>query len=74
MRIFISSTFKDLLPERAAAKEVLLQSELVPWGMELFVSSPSDPADVCLEQVQFSDAVALIIGFKAGSIIPASAW
>ena len=73
MRIFISSTFKDLRPERDAAKEVLLQSELVPWGMELFVSRPSDPLDVCLEQVQFSDAVVLITGFKAGSIIPDSA-
>jgi Domain of unknown function (DUF4062) len=73
MRVFISSTFRDLRPERDAAKEVLIQSELVPWGMELFVSSPSEPADVCLEQVQLSDAVVLIIGFKAGSIIPASA-
>jgi hypothetical protein len=72
MRIFISSTFRDLRPERDAAKEVLLQSELVPWGMELFVSQPSDPLDVCLEQVRFSDAVVLIIGFKAGSIIPDS--
>lgn len=72
MRIFISSTFKDLHPERDAAKEVLLQSELVPWGMELFVSQPSDPLEVCLEQVRLSDAVVLIIGFKAGSTIPDS--
>lgn len=73
MRIFISSTFKDLRAERDAAKEVLLQSELVPWGMELFVSQPSDPLDVCLEQVQLSDGVVLIVGLKAGSIIPDSA-
>jgi len=72
MRVFISSTFRDLRPEREAAKEVLLQSELVPWGMELFVSQPSEPLDVCLEQVRLSDAVVLIIGFKAGSIIPDS--
>jgi hypothetical protein len=72
MRIFISSTFRDLRPDRDAAKEVLLQSELVPWGMELFVSQPSDPLEVCLEQVRLSDVVVLIIGFKAGSIIPES--
>jgi uncharacterized protein DUF4062 len=72
MRIFISSTFVDLRPEREAAKEALLQSELVPWGMELFVSQPSEPLSVCLEKVQFSDAVVLIIGFKAGSLIPES--
>jgi len=70
MRIFISSTFVDLRPEREAAREALLRSELVPWGMELFLSQPSKPLQVCLEQVQLSDAVVLIIGFKAGSLIP----
>jgi hypothetical protein len=72
MLIFISSTFVDLRPEREAAKEALLQPELVPWGMELFVSQPSAPLSVCLEKVQFSDAIVLIIGFKAGSLIPES--
>jgi hypothetical protein len=72
MRLFISSTFRDLRPEREAAKEALLRSELVPWGMELFVSEPSTPLDVCLEQVQMSDAVVLIIGFMAGALIPES--
>jgi len=36
------------------------------------VSQPSEPLNVCIEQVQLSDAVVLIIGFKAGSIIPDS--
>src|SRR6266849_1854763 len=72
MRIFISSTFKDLRPEREAAQEALRRSELVPWGMELFVSEPSKPLDVCLEQVQLSDAVVLILGLLAGSLIPES--
>jgi len=70
MRIFVSSTFKDLRPERESAQEALRRSELVPWGMELFVSEPSKPLDVCLEQVQLSDAVILIIGSVAGSLIP----
>ncbi len=72
MRIFISSTFVDLRPEREAAAEALRRSQLVPWGMELFVSEPSSPLDVCLEQLRLSDAVVLIIGFKAGSLIPDS--
>src|SRR5258707_8299592 len=38
MRIFISSTFVDLREERDAAAEPLRRSQLVPWGMELFVS------------------------------------
>lgn len=72
MRIFVSSTFRDLRPEREAAQDALRRSELVPWGMELFVSEPSKPLDVCLEQVQLSDALVLIIGFVAGSLIPES--
>ena len=72
MRFFISSTFRDLHQEREAAEETLRRSGLVPWGMELFVSEPSKPLDVCLAEVQLSDAVVLIIGFMAGSLIPGS--
>jgi hypothetical protein len=56
MRIFVSSTFKDLRPERESAQDSLRRSELVPWGMELFVSEPSKPLDVCLGQVQSQSA------------------
>ena len=65
MRIFISSTFRDLGAERQAAQDTLRRSELVPWGMELFVSQPSEPLDVCLEQVQLSDAVVLNHRFQS---------
>src|SRR5438045_6798341 len=70
MRIFISSTFVDLRAERESAVEALRRSQLVPWGMELFVSEPSYPLDVCLSELRLSDAVVLIIGFYAGSLIP----
>jgi uncharacterized protein DUF4062 len=42
MRLFISSTFRDLRAEREAAAEALRRSQLVPWGMELFVSEPEN--------------------------------
>ena len=72
MRIFVSSTFRDLHPERQAAVDVLRQSQLVPWGMELFVSESITPLDLALRELRLSDAVVLIIGFKAGSLIPES--
>jgi hypothetical protein len=50
VRIFVSSTFVDLRAERDAAAEALRRAQLVPWGMEVFVSEPSSPLDVCLEQ------------------------
>src|SRR5712692_8156938 len=73
MRIFISSTFVDLRPEREAVREVLnRRSRTVPWGMELFASAPNKPLKVCLEWLHMSDAVVLVLGFMAGSLIPES--
>jgi hypothetical protein len=72
MRIFVSSTFKDLRPERQAALDALRRAEVVPWGMELFVSESSTPLDVALRELRLSDAVVLIIGFRAGSLCPES--
>ena len=72
MRIFVSSTFRDLRAERHAAEDVLRRAQLVPWGMELFVSEPSTPLEVALHELQLSDAVILIIGFKAGSLVQES--
>jgi hypothetical protein len=70
MRIFVSSTFVDLRAERDAAAEALRRLQLTPWGMELFVSEPSSPLHVCLRELRLSDAVVLIIGLYAGSLIP----
>ena len=72
MRIFVSSTFVDLQPDRQAAIEALRRAQLDPWGMEWFVSEPSYPLDVCLQELRQSDAVILMIGFYAGSLIPGS--
>ncbi len=38
--------------------------------MGLFVSEPTTPLQVALDQLQLSDAVVLRLGFKAGSLIP----
>src|ERR1022692_1399969 len=69
MRIFISSTYRDLRPERAKAKEALEKMDLLTRRMEIFVSEPICPATVALRELQESDAVVLIIGFKAGSVL-----
>ena len=70
MRIFVSSTFRDLRPEREAAVRVLRRAQFIPWGMELFISEPSTPLEVALRELQLSDAVVLLIGFRAGSLVP----
>ena len=68
--MFISSTVKDLRPERQAASELLQRAEFVLRGMEPFVSWPSKPLDEALRELPLSDAVLLITGFRASFLVP----
>lgn len=70
MYLFISSTRADLVPERATVMEALEKAEALPWGMEFFVSTPDRPLNLCLNEVDRCDAVILLIGSKAGSLVP----
>ena len=72
MIVFISSTFRDLYGEREAVEDALRLSDVSPWGMELFVSSPQKPLDVCLENLRASAAVVVIVGARSGSFVPGS--
>jgi Domain of unknown function (DUF4062) len=72
MRIFISSTFKDLRPEREKSKQALERMDILGRRMEVFVSEPIRPIEVALRELQHSDAVVLIIGFRAGSLLDES--
>jgi hypothetical protein len=73
MLIFISSTYRDLIAERQAVQQALLQGEVQPWGMEFFNSSPDKPLSVCIENVRACDAVVLLVGGRAGSLVPPAA-
>lgn len=70
MLFFVSSTFLDLRFEREAAQQALREMTVAPWGMEFYVSEPSMPLDVCLRELAKCGAVLLIVGHKAGSLIP----
>jgi hypothetical protein len=67
---FLSSTFIDLVPERKAVLEVLRKKRMLPLAMEDFVASARTPADTALEHLSKSDLMLLVIGFKAGSLLP----
>jgi hypothetical protein len=70
MYIFISSTFVDLRAERAKVIEAIQKGEALPWGMEFFVSTPDQPLALCLNELDRCNAVILLIGSKAGSLVP----
>ncbi|MDW5266113.1 MAG: DUF4062 domain-containing protein [Edaphobacter sp.] len=67
---FLSSTFIDLVPERKAVLEVLRKKRMPPLAMEDFVASARTPADTALKYLRKSDLMLLVIGFKAGSLLP----
>ena len=67
MKIFISSTSKDLKDER---REAITTVDRIGQAiaMEKFFASNHQPKDVCLKYLQDCDAVVLILGFKYGSV------
>ena len=70
VHLFISSTYRDLKREREAVQEALRKGESLPWGMEFFVSEPRRPLEVCLRELERCDAVILLVGARAGSLVP----
>ncbi len=63
---FISST-SDLQAERVAVQESLRLFEIDGLRFEEWPSMPDEPGQVCLEGVQSSDAIVLILGSSYGS-------
>ena len=67
-KVFISSTWEDMMPYRAAVTEALTALEQIPIGMEYFVSSPDSPIEACLSSVRRSRLYILIVGMRYGSV------
>ena len=70
MKIFLSSTFLDLIGEREAVLKALSRKRLSALAMEYFLATPTTPTETALENLRKSDVMILVIGFKAGSLLP----
>lgn len=68
MQVFVSSTFDDLLEERQAAFEAILEAGHIPAGMELF-NGGSSTITTIKKWIKESDALILILGGKYGSLV-----
>lgn len=66
--VFVSSTYKDLIPYRDAAQRVLNRLGQAIKGMEYFGADPRKPLDVCLSEVRASKIYIGIIGMQYGSM------
>jgi hypothetical protein len=66
-QIFVSSTFSDLLDERRAVSQALLNLNHFPAGMELFPASNEDQWTLIRGVIDDSDYYVLVIGGRYGS-------
>ena len=68
LKIFISSTYEDMIEYRNAVSTALNSIEQLPVGMEHFVSSPEKSLEVCLSDVRRCQIYILLVGMRYGSI------
>ena len=68
LKVFISSTYTDLIPFRETVWKELDNLQIEILGMEKFGARKSAPLSTCLEEVSNSDIFIGIIGFRYGSV------
>lgn len=67
-KVFVSSTYIDLIPHRKSVWELLKNFNAEVKGMEEFGARSSAPLETCIEQAFESDIYVGIIGMRYGSI------
>ncbi len=68
LQVFVSSTYTDLMEERQAAVEAILDAGHIPAGMELFAAGDKSQMEVIQRWIDESDLFLLILGGRYGSI------
>jgi Domain of unknown function (DUF4062) len=68
MEVYVSSSFADLRAYREAAFNVLARLDVRYTAMELFSATDALPVERCIEAVQRSDALVLIVGHRYGFV------
>ncbi len=68
LQVFISSTYTDLIEERQAAVQAVLDAGHIPAGMELFKAGNLSQLEVIYNWIDQSDVYMLILGGQYGSI------
>jgi hypothetical protein len=67
-QVFISSTFKDLVEERRAVIQTLLEADCIPAGMELFPASDKQKWELIKSVIDLCDYYVVIVGGRYGSV------
>lgn len=67
-KVFISSTYSDLIPYRERVWDTMKNQGVKLLGMEKFGARKSAPLETCLEEVEKCDIYVGIIAYRYGSI------
>jgi hypothetical protein len=67
-QVFVSSTFADLIDERRAVMQALLELNCIPAGMELFPASTDDQWTLIQRVIDDCDYYLVIVGGRYGSM------
>jgi hypothetical protein len=67
-RIFISSTYEDLITHRAVVRDAILTLNHQPVGMESFPATDRDSLEACRAHVQSCDMFIGIYAYRYGTI------
>lgn len=70
LQVFVSSTYTDMIDERKAAVEAILEAGDIPAGMELFTAGDVAQWDLIKKWIEDSDVYCLIAGGRYGSVNP----
>lgn len=68
LQVFVSSTYTDLIEERQAAVQAVLDAGHIPAGMELFKAGNESQLKTIYKWIDESDVYMLILGGRYGSI------
>jgi hypothetical protein len=68
MKVFISSTYKDLVEYRVAAIRAVEGTNYQTSKMEVFGARPDEPLEACLKEVEASDFFIGIYAHRYGYI------
>jgi hypothetical protein len=72
MRVFLSSTFADLVEHRAAVNDALERLGHQVGRMEIFGARPEEPATACLEEITRCDLFVGVYARRYGHVAPGS--
>lgn len=68
MKVYLSSTFRDLQKHRSAVDGTIRKMGHDVFGMEQYAAEGSRPVERCLRDVEIADVYVLILGWRYGYV------